>query len=100
MLEQNVNAVNQDIKLLVKDSQALMQAAGSLTGDKAEEMHNQGMRLLDAALQKAKEAQANALDSGRKMATSADGYVKENPWRSIATGAGVGLLLGVILGRR
>jgi len=100
MLEQNVNAVNQDIKVLVKDAQALMQAAGSLTGDKAEEMHSHGMRLLDTAMLKAQEAQINALAAGKKMVVSADGYVKENPWRSIATGAGVGLLLGVILGRR
>ncbi|HEX7987707.1 MAG TPA: DUF883 domain-containing protein, partial [Duganella sp.] len=27
-------------------------------------------------------------------------YVKENPWRSIAAAAGVGLLIGVIIGRK
>jgi ElaB/YqjD/DUF883 family membrane-anchored ribosome-binding protein len=34
------------------------------------------------------------------MAQSTDAYVKENPWRSIALAAGVGLLVGVILGRK
>jgi len=34
------------------------------------------------------------------MAKSADVYVKENPWRSIAAAAGVGLLIGVIIGRK
>jgi ElaB/YqjD/DUF883 family membrane-anchored ribosome-binding protein len=40
------------------------------------------------------------LAAGKKMAASTNHYVHENPWRAIATGAGVGLLLGVILGRR
>ena len=98
MLEKNVNAVTRDVKVLVTDAQALMQAAATLTGDKAEEMHNQGVELLEAAVQKARETHATALAAGKKMAVSADHYVKENPWRSIATGAGIGLLLGVILG--
>jgi ElaB/YqjD/DUF883 family membrane-anchored ribosome-binding protein len=34
------------------------------------------------------------------MAASADTYVKENPWRTIAAAASVGLLVGVILGRK
>ena len=100
MLENNVNAVTRDVKLLVTDAQALLEAAATLTGDKAEEMRKQGIELLEAALLKAQETHAQALAAGKKAALSADHYVKENPWRSIATGAGVGLLLGVILGRR
>ena len=100
MLEKNIEAVNRDVKLLIADAQELILAAASLTGDKAAEMHRQGMILMDAAMAKAQETHAQAMVSGKKMAVSADHYVKENPWRSIATGAGVGLLLGVILGRR
>ena len=37
---------------------------------------------------------------GKQVATTTDTYVKENPWRSIAVAAGVGLLVGVILGRK
>ncbi|MET3109081.1 ElaB/YqjD/DUF883 family membrane-anchored ribosome-binding protein [Oxalobacteraceae bacterium GrIS 2.11] len=100
MLEKNFYAVNRDVKLLVSDAQELLVAAASLTGDKAEEMYQQGMVLMDAAINKAKESHANALSAGKEMAASTNHYVKENPWRSIATGAGIGLLLGVILGRR
>ena len=100
MLEENVSAINRDVKTLVNDAQALLQAATTLTGEKAAEMQNRGMRLLDTALLKAQEAQANALASGKRMAVSTDGYVRENPWRAVGTAAGVGLLLGVNLGRR
>lgn len=100
MLESNLKVVNNDMKALVKDAQALFQAAAALTGEKAEEARSRGMRLLDRALAKAQDAQASALAAGREAATSADDYVKENPWRVISVAAGVGLLLGVILGRK
>ena len=100
MLESNLKVINKDMKALVKDAQALFQAAAALTGDKAEEVRGRGMRMLDAALAKAQEAQASALVAGRETVASADHYVKENPWRAIAAAAGVGLLLGAILGRK
>ena len=100
MLEENFNAINKDLKALLSDSQALLQAAATLTGDKAEEVRAQGMKLLDVAMHKAQETQANAVTAGKQIAKSADGYAKENPWKTIATGASIGLLLGVILGRR
>lgn len=100
MLEANLKVVNNDMKSLVKDAQALFQAAASLTGDKAEEVRNRGMRMLDTALVKAQDAQASALVAGKEMAASADEYVKENPWRTITAAAGAGLLLGMILSRK
>jgi ElaB/YqjD/DUF883 family membrane-anchored ribosome-binding protein len=100
MLKKEVNAVARDVKVLMVDAQALLQTAATLTGEKAEEMHRQGMELLEAAVNQARDAHGYALATGKQMAGSADHYVKENPWRSIATSAGIGLLLGVILGRR
>lgn len=100
MLESNLKAINKDVNILVKDAQALFQEAAALTGDKAEEVRNRGMRMLDAALEKARVAQADALLAGKEMAASADVFVKENPWRTVATAAGAGILLGLIMGRK
>jgi ElaB/YqjD/DUF883 family membrane-anchored ribosome-binding protein len=100
MLENNITTVNNDVKTLVKDAQALLTAAASLTGEKAEEVRVRGMKALDSALVKAQEAQATAIVKGKEVAAHTDAYVKENPWRSIAAAAGVGLLVGVILGRK
>ena len=100
MLEQNISTVNNDVKTLVKDAQALFTAATALTGEKAEELRGRGMRALDTALAKAHEAQQSAVAASKEMAKQADVYVKENPWRSIAGAAAVGLLIGVIIGRK
>ena len=100
MLESNVKTVTHDLNTLVKDAQALFQSAAALSGEKADEVRNRGMHLLDDALTKAQEMQASAVVAGKQIAVSADTYVKENPWRVIAAAAGIGLLVGVIVARK
>ncbi|MBZ2207022.1 DUF883 family protein [Massilia soli] len=96
----NLDNVQSDVKTLVKDAQSLLTAAASLTGEKAEEMRARGMQLLDQAMGKGKEYQGQAMVRGKELAHTADVYVKDNPWRTIAAAASVGLLVGVILGRK
>jgi ElaB/YqjD/DUF883 family membrane-anchored ribosome-binding protein len=103
----NANAINSslkdtgnDMKSLVKDAQALLTAAAALTGERADEMRGRGMEMLDRALGKAGQYQGQALVKGKELAHTADVYVKDNPWRTVAVAAGAGLLLGVILGRK
>lgn len=99
-LNGNVNAVQTDVKTLVRDAQTLLTAAAALTGEKAEEMRGRGMALLDTALGKASQYQGQAIVKGKELAHTADVYVKDNPWRTIAAAAGVGLVVGVLLGRK
>ncbi|HEY0490745.1 MAG TPA: DUF883 family protein [Telluria sp.] len=99
-LNSNMENVQTDIKTLVKDAQSLLTAAASLTGEKAEEMRGRGMQLLDQAMGKGKEYQGQAMVRGKELAHTADVYVKDNPWRTVAAAASVGLLVGVILGRK
>ena len=99
-LNGNVNAVQTDVKTLVKDAQTLLSAAAALTGEKAEDMRARGMEMLDVALGKASQVQGQAIVKGKELAQTADVYVKDNPWSTIAAAASVGLLVGVILGRK
>jgi len=100
MLESNIEAINNDIRLLIKDAQALFYAAKELTGDKADELRNRGMRLLDTALLKIQESKAEMLVSGKAMTASADRFVKDNPWRAVASATGLALVLGLVIGRK
>ena len=94
------NNANTDVKALVKDAQSLLSAAASLTGNKADELRERGMELLDQALGKASKYQDQAMVKGKELARATDVYVKDNPWRTVAAAAGVGLLVGILLGRK
>jgi ElaB/YqjD/DUF883 family membrane-anchored ribosome-binding protein len=94
---QNASA---DMKALVKDAQALLTAAASLTGDKADDLRARGMEMLDRAMGRASQYQGQAVVKSKELAQTADVYVKDNPWRTVAAAASVGLLVGIFLGRK
>lgn len=100
MLTSHLKTSRNDMKSLVRDAQDLFREATSATGEKADALRSKGLTLLDAALAKAQDVQAVALDTGKELASTADDYVQENPWRAVALSAGVGLLVGLLIGRK
>lgn len=100
MLTSNYKTVRTDMRTLVKDAQALFREATAVTGDKAEELRNKGLNLLETAIDKAQEVQTAAIETGKELAETTDEFVQENPWKAVAIGAGVGLLVGILIARK
>ena len=96
----NLKTGRTDMKTLVQDAQELFREATSTTGMKAEELRNKGMALLESAMSKAQDVQAAAVETGKEIATSADDYVHDNPWRAVAVSATVGVLVGLLIARK
>jgi ElaB/YqjD/DUF883 family membrane-anchored ribosome-binding protein len=99
-LNDSYQAVSQDFNQLVKDARMLFEEATTLTGEKANEAIKRGMELLDVASKKLHEAQNSVMVSAKEASDCTEVYVKENPWRSLGAAAGVGLVIGLIVGRR
>lgn len=100
MLASNVKTVRNDMRTLMRDAQSLLKEATLLTGEKADEMRQKGMAMMEAAAVKAQELQALAVETSKEVASSTDEFVKENPWKAVAISAGVGLLVGMLIARR
>ena len=99
MLENTIKT-RSDIKGLLMDAQDLFRDATSATGSKADELRNRGLSLLDAAIEKAQDAQTVAVTTSKEIAQSAGAYVRENPWKAVAIVAGAALLASVLVKRR
>ncbi len=99
-MENNLKTVRTDLRSLLRDAQDLFREATSSTGMKADDLRERGLELLDTALVKAQDLQSVALDTSKEVVDTADSYVKDNPWRAVAISAGVGVLLGMMIGRR
>jgi ElaB/YqjD/DUF883 family membrane-anchored ribosome-binding protein len=67
-----------ELRAVVRDAEALMQAAAAESGE----------HLRDVG------------DSAREAATEIDEQVRKNPWAAVGIAAGVGLLIGLLLGRK
>ena len=85
---------------LVEAMEDVFSAAAEDSGEKFAEVKGQA----EASLKKAKARlgilEKNAMAKARKFASDSDDYVHENPWTAIGVGAGVGLLLGLLIGRK
>lgn len=46
-----------------------------------------------------KEIQDTVMEKGRAAAEATDAYVHENPWTTMGIAAGLGLVVGLLLGR-
>jgi ElaB/YqjD/DUF883 family membrane-anchored ribosome-binding protein len=99
-IDNTIDSASADMKVLMKDAQALLTAAASMTGEKADALRTRGMELLDRAMGKASQYQGQAVIKSKELAETADVYVKDNPWRTVAAAASVGLLVGIYLGRK
>lgn len=100
MLTSHLKTGRTDMKTLVQDAQDLFREATSATGVKADELRSRGMELLESAMTKAHDAQVAAVETGKEIATTADDYVHENPWRAVAVSATIGVLVGLLIARK
>jgi ElaB/YqjD/DUF883 family membrane-anchored ribosome-binding protein len=89
-----------NMKSVVSDVEEVLRATADVAGDKIGELRERiADRLRDAKLRIA-DAEETLLVRTRAAARATDDYVAENPWRAVGIAAGIGLLLGVIIGRR
>jgi len=81
---------------LAEDARALIAATADVAGEKIDEARGR----LSAALDNAKEMAGNIRDKAVAGAKATDEAVRENPYKALAIGAAVGILVGFLVGRR
>jgi ElaB/YqjD/DUF883 family membrane-anchored ribosome-binding protein len=89
-----------ELRALVASMEDVFSAAASSSGEKLTELKGQA----EANLMKAKatlgDMERRAAGKARKIAADSDDYVHESPWTAIGIAATIGLLLGVLIGRK
>jgi ElaB/YqjD/DUF883 family membrane-anchored ribosome-binding protein len=91
-------------KELFTEMQALVAEAQSMMADSVSEHSSDAVHALRARFEHAQERFTDAYTDARKKviagAKSTDAAIRENPYQSMAIAVGVGLLAGILLGRR
>ena len=89
-----------DIRAVIADAEDILKATADQTGEKIANLRTRIQeRVLDARI-RLDAAEAVLIVKTRAAARAADDYVHESPWQAVGIGAGVGFLVGFILGRR
>jgi ElaB/YqjD/DUF883 family membrane-anchored ribosome-binding protein len=89
-----------DIRAVISDAEEILLATADQTGEKIASLRARiKERMLDARI-RLDAAEEVLIEKTRAAARATDDYVHENPWQAVGIGAGIGFLLGLVLGRR
>lgn len=94
--EANMEKIVTDLKMLSHDAEAMLHATAGQAGDKMTELRGR----LTSTLESAKATYRRIEEKTVAGAKVADKTIREHPYESIGVAFGVGLLIGVLVGRR
>lgn len=89
-----------DMKSAIADAEDMLHATADQAGEKVAGMRARIQERLKGARARLADAEAALVTKTRAAARATDAYVHESPWTAIGIAAGVGLLVGLVLGRR
>jgi len=88
----------EDFSAVIADSEVLLRAMASAGGERAQALRADLETKLRDARTRFDNIKGAALDRSKVAARQADDYVHEHPWESIAIGAGVAAVVGIVVG--
>lgn len=89
-----------DFKVVVADAEALLKATAGQGGEALAAVRGRVEESLAAAKAKMADAQAALVVKTKAAAKATDEYVHMHPWGAVGVAAGVGLVIGLLIGRR
>ncbi len=89
-----------DFRQVVADAEELLRLTAGHAGEKMSELRERAGTNLASARARLADAEAAVAARTKEVARATDDYVHDHPWRSIGVAAGVGLIVGLLIGRR
>jgi ElaB/YqjD/DUF883 family membrane-anchored ribosome-binding protein len=89
-----------DVRVLVNDTEELVKATASQAGEKIVDIRNRAQEAVANLKPQLAQLETAVIDKARNTATATDDYIHENPWSAIGISASIGLVIGLLIGRR
>ena len=89
-----------DFKTVVADTEELLKATASVAGEQATVARARVRESLGDAKVRLAAAEDAAIARAKEAAQATDEFVHDHPWKAIGLAASIGLLVGLLVGRR
>jgi len=89
-----------DLKNVIHDAEELLKLSAGEAGAEVTEMRERIRARLLNAKDSLLDLQHSAVERAKEAGRKADDYVHDHPWQSVGLAAGVGVLVGLLIGRR
>jgi ElaB/YqjD/DUF883 family membrane-anchored ribosome-binding protein len=90
----------QDFRVVLADAEELVKATAEETGERVKSVRSRLEQTLQAAQEYATDLEREAVERTRLAAQATDRYAHENPWQTVGVAAGLGVVIGLLIGRR
>ena len=89
-----------DLQAVVRDTENLLKATAGDASERAAKARVHAEESLHRARLRMQEMEQHVAARAREAAQKTNEYVHENPWPSMGVAAGVGFVIGLLIGRR
>jgi len=97
--EQQKDKLMQDLQQVIRDADDLLRHSEQQSGEGFQSAKARFEHTLRHAKAEVARIEDMVVTRARETAKATDVYVRENPWQSAGIAAGVGLLVGLLIGR-
>jgi len=89
-----------DVKVLVNDTEELVKATAAQAGEKIVDLRNRAQAAVNNVKPQLVKIETAVVEKAKSTVTATDAYIHDNPWMAIGASAGIGLVIGLLIGRR
>ncbi len=89
-----------DVKVLVKDTEALVKATASQAGEKIAELRKRAEDAVANLQPQLAKIESKVVETAKHTATTTNNYVHDRPWSAVGIAGCLGLVIGLLIGRR
>jgi ElaB/YqjD/DUF883 family membrane-anchored ribosome-binding protein len=89
-----------DLKAVIADAEEMLKLSAGQAGEEAVKLRERLQVRLSGTKERLADLQHAAVEKAKEAGHVADDFVHEKPWVSIGVAAGVGLIVGMLIGRR
>lgn len=89
-----------DFKVLMTDIESLVKSTADQTGEKVAQVRSRVQQAATDLKPRLAAAEILLKDKTKAAAATTNSYVHDNPWTAAGVAGGIGLIIGLLIGRR
>jgi ElaB/YqjD/DUF883 family membrane-anchored ribosome-binding protein len=99
-MEVSTDKLMHDMRAVVGDAEDLLKATASQTGERIEKIRARAEESVRNARVRMQATGQDVQAAAKAAAREVNDQVQEHPWAAVGVAAGIGLILGILLGRK
>jgi ElaB/YqjD/DUF883 family membrane-anchored ribosome-binding protein len=96
----NTDKLTADLRVLISDVEALLSVTAGQAGERIAAVRASAEASLTRARQQLDQVQSMIADKARSAVNAGADYTRSNPWSALGIATAVGVLIGLLIGRR